>query len=274
MIDLHNHHERCGHAEGDLESVARAAQAKGVRIFGWSDHAPLFAEADDHPRPRIQMAKSSWHDYLTEAVNVRRSLLDEFPEFDVRIGAEADYIPGTEAVYREELARPELDFVLGSVHEVGQWHIYDASTWEDVKEFDEFHLGYWRNLRSAVESGLFDVISHLDAITAKVPAARSDMTAEIEATLDCMADTGVAVEINGSGVRRVGAPFPAEPLLAGLVRRGVPITYGSDAHRFDQLGMGFEAAVASLRALGRFEFVTFRQRRPVPCTLEGRPLTD
>lgn len=274
MIDLHNHHERCGHAEGDLEGVARAAQAKGVHIFGWSDHAPLFDHPDDHPRPRIQMARSSWEGYLSEAVSVRQRLQHEFPGFDVRIGVEADYIPGTEGVYADMLARPELDFVLGSVHEVGEWHIYDVSTWGGITDFDEFHRGYWRNLRAAAESGLFDVLSHLDAITAKVPAVRADMTGEIQQTLDCIADTGVAVEINGSGVRRVGSPFPAEPLLAGLVRRGVPITYGSDAHKFEQLGMGFAQAVASLRSLGRYEFVTFSQRRPVPCTLEGRQLTD
>lgn len=274
MIDLHNHHERCGHAEGDLESVALAAHARGVRVFGWSDHAPLFADPSDHPRPRIQMARSSWDGYLTEAVNVRRRLQEELPGFDVRIGVEADYVPGTEAVYAAHLAREELDFVLGSVHEVGEWHIYDTSTWDDVTDFDEFHLGYWRNLRSAAESGLFDVISHLDAITAKVPPARADMHHEMELTLDCIADTGVAVEINGSGMRRVGRPFPSEPLLAGLVRRGVPITFGSDAHNFGQLGMGFDLAVSQLRDLGRYEFVTFAGRRPVPVTLDGRPLTD
>lgn len=274
MIDLHNHHERCGHAEGDLESVARAAQAKGVHIFGWSDHAPLFGALEDHPRPRIQMARSAWGGYLAEAVAVRHKLLAEFPDFDVRIGVEADYVPGTESVYAAELARPELDFVLGSVHEVGEWHIYDTSTWSTVGDFDDFHVGYWQNLRAAAGSGLFDVLSHLDAIGAKVPPARTDMSREIELTLDAIADSGVAVEVNGSGVRRVGRPFPSEKLLAGLVRRGVPITFGSDAHRFDQLGMGFAEAVAMLRALGRREFVTFARRRPVACTLDGRLLTD
>lgn len=100
------------------------------------------------------------------------------------------------------------------------------------------------------------------------------MSRQIELTLDCIADTGVAVEVNGSGVRRVGQPFPAPPLLAGLVRRGVPITYGSDAHRHDQLGMGFDVAVTELRALGRHSFVTFVKRRPVMCTLDGRPVSD
>lgn len=263
MIDLHNHHNRCGHAEGNLEQFARGAFAKGIKVFGWSDHAPLFAHPDDRPRPRIQMAKSEWHGYLLEASELRKQLMEELPGFDVRIGVEADYIPGTEAVYRQMLARPELDFVLGSVHEVGNWHIYHPDTWDSVDDFDEFHLGYWRTVRQAAQCGLFDVISHLDAIRAKVPAAKADMSNEIQETLDCIADTGVAVEINGSGVRRVGAPFPHPALLEGLVARGVPITYGSDAHKVEGLGVGFQTAIDTLSSLGRHEFITFRQHEPV-----------
>ena len=273
MIDLHTHHERCGHAVGTLEEVARTAHAAGVRIFGWSDHAPLFADPVNQPRPRIQMAKSEWGDYLAEASAVRKKLRGELSDFDLRIGVEADYIPGTEATYRSCLDRPELDYVLGSVHEVGEWHIYIPETWDSLADPDEFHRGYWRNIRGAAQSGLFDVLSHLDAIRAKVAPARSDMSEEIEETLDCIADCGVAVEINGSGVRRTGEFFPAFNILAGLVRRDVPITFGSDAHRFDHLAMGFEAAAAALRELGRTGFVTFRKRQPEWCSLDGQVLT-
>jgi histidinol-phosphatase (PHP family) len=270
MIDLHTHHERCGHADGTLKQTARAAAAAGVRIFGWSDHAPLFADPTDHPRPKIQMAKSHWNDYLAEASAVRAQLRTELPALDLRIGVEADFIPGTEEAYRCALNRPELDYVLGSVHQVGEWHIYIPDTWTTLEDPDDFHYGYWRNLRAAAESGLFDVLSHLDAIRAKVAPARSDMTGEIEATLDCIADCRVAVEINGSGVRRTGEFFPSLDILAGLVQRGVPITFGSDAHQLQQIGMGYEAAVKALKELGREEFVTFRGRRAEWCSLEGR----
>jgi histidinol-phosphatase (PHP family) len=272
MIDLHTHHERCGHASGTLEEAARAAAAAGVRIFGWSDHAPLFADAADHPRPGIQMAKSHWDGYLSEARAVRAKLRTDLPTLDLRIGVEADFIPGTEEIYRRALARPELDYVLGSVHQVGEWHIYIPDTWGTLEDPDDFHLGYSQNLRAAAQSGLFDVLSHLDAIRAKVAPARADMSGEIEATLDCIADCGVAVEINGSGVRRTGEFFPSLDILAGLVRRGVPITFGSDAHRAEQIGMGYEAAVAALAELGRERFVTFRGRERLWCTFEGEML--
>ncbi len=264
MIDLHTHHQRCGHAEGTLESMARAAAATpGVRVFGWSDHAPLFADPDDHPRPGVQMARSQWDGYLAEACQVRSNLADELPMLDLRIGVEADYLPGTEDAYRAGLDRRELDYVLGSVHEVGTWHIYKPRTFADLPDPDAFHLGYWRSLRGAAESGLFDVLSHLDAIKAMVPPARGDMEGEIRQTLDCIADSGVAVEINGSGLSKAGELFPSPAILEGLVRRDVPITLGSDAHEAGQIGRGYAEGAALLARLGRTRVVTFRRREAV-----------
>ena len=155
--------------------MARAAHAAGVTIFGWSDHAPLFADADDHPKPGIQMARSQWDGYLAEAEQLRARLGPELPGLDLRIGVEADYLPGTETSYRSALDRSELDYVLGSVHEVGPWHIFKPATLTSLEDIDGFHRGYWRALRDAAQSGLFDVLSHLDAIKAMVPAAEGDM---------------------------------------------------------------------------------------------------
>lgn len=263
VVDLHTHHARCGHAEGTLEEVARHAHARGVGVLGWSDHAPLFAHPQDHPYPAIQMARSQWPDYLREASDVRARLGEEGLDIDLRIGIEADYLPGTEVAYREALRDPRLDYVLGSVHEANGWHVYKPATWGDLHDPDDFHVAYWRALRQAAASGLFDVLSHLDAIKAMAPAPRRDLTAEREATLDAIADADVAVEINASGIRKTGEFFPAPDLVEGLVRRGVPITFGSDAHRFDQLGADFADAAQSLRSLGRTELVTFRGRRRV-----------
>lgn len=262
MIDLHTHHERCGHASGTLESVARDAHRAGIRILGWSDHAPLFAHEEDHPAPGTQMARSEWEGYLQEAWEVRERLADELPDLDVRIGTEADYLPGTEAVYREALADDRLDYVLGSVHQVGEWHVYKRRTWGDLDDPDAFHRGYWRALRDAAASGLFDVLSHLDAIKAMVPPAREDMRDEITATLDCIAETGVAVEINGSGLRKAGELFPSPAILAELVRREVPITLGSDSHAPGHLARGYAEGAALLRSLGRHRAITFRRREP------------
>ncbi len=259
MIDLHTHHDRCGHADGSLREVADWAMARGIRVLGVSDHAPRFADPADHPRPRIQMARSEWDGYLAEAAALREALRGRL---DLRVGVEADWLPGTEATYRQALDRPELDYVLGSVHEVNGWHIYQPHTFVDADP-DAFHLGYWRAVADAAASGLFDVIAHLDAIRIMVPPPTVDLAREREAALDAIAEAGVTVEINGSGVRRDGQLFPEAPLLAGLVQRGVPISFGSDAHRADQLALGWEHACGALARLGVRRLRTFVRREPV-----------
>jgi histidinol-phosphatase (PHP family) len=270
MIDLHTHHDRCGHAEGSLGDMARWALAHGIRVLGVSDHAPRFAEAADHPRPHVQMARSQWDGYLAEAVDLRRELAGRL---DLRVGVEADYLPGTEAVYRAALDRRELDYVVGSVHEVmpggspngAAWNLFAPDSFA-AADIDDVHRAYWRTVAAAAGSGLFDVIGHLDLVR-MLPPARADLTGDVEAALDAIADAGVAAEINGSGLRRDGRPYPDASLLAGLVRRGVPITFGSDAHAPGQLGMGWPEALALLRLLGVTRWATFRERAPAPVAL-------
>jgi histidinol phosphatase-like PHP family hydrolase len=164
MIDLHTHHDRCGHAEGSLADVAGWATLRGIAVLGVSDHAPRFADPADHPLPDTQMARSQWDGYLAEAAALRDELAGRL---DLRVGVEADYLPGTEAVYRAALDRPELDYVLGSVHEVpapgGAWALFHPETYADA-DLDEVHRRYWETVAAAATSGLFDVLAHLDLV--------------------------------------------------------------------------------------------------------------
>jgi histidinol-phosphatase (PHP family) len=259
MIDLHTHHERCGHAEGSLSDVARWAIDRGIAILGVSDHAPRFADPADHPLPETQMARSAWDGYLAEATALRDELAGRL---DLRVGVEADYLPGTEAVYRAALDRPELDYVLGSVHEVpgpdGAWALFHPETYAGA-DLGEVHRRYWETVAAAASSGLFDVLAHLDLVR-MLPAPAEPPRRAIEDALDAIADAGVAVEINGSGLRRDGRPYPDASILAGLVRRGVPISYGSDAHRRGQLGQGFDEARLLLAVRGVTRLAVFRGR--------------
>ena len=259
MIDLHTHHARCGHAAGSLRDVAAWAIERGIRVLGVSDHAPRFTDPSDHPRPGIQMARSAWDDYLREASALRASTRGRL---DLRVGVEADWLPGSDDVYRTALARSELDYVIGSVHEVGPWQIYHPDSFRDADP-DAFHTGYWREVAAAAGSGLFDVIAHLDAIRVFAPPPTIDLAPARAAALDAIADAGVAVEINASGLRKDGRLFPDEALLAGLVRRGVPLTFGSDAHAAEHLGMGWAEAGTVLARHGVRRLATFVRRERV-----------
>jgi histidinol-phosphatase (PHP family) len=257
LIDLHTHHRRCGHASGNLADYAEHAAQRGFAVLGVSDHAPLFADPHNHPLPSIQMARSEYPNYLREARELREAYADRL---QLRIGIEADYIEGTEAIYREALASSDLDYVIGSVHTFAGYHVYHPGTWPPIGNRAALFAAYFDALRKAARSGLFDILAHIDAVKVFGPEVFEVAGHEIEPTLDAIAESGVVVEFNTAGVRKCGEVFPKPELARMLVERGVPFTFGSDAHRPDELGYHAPEVLALCRSLGIRELAIFKGR--------------
>ncbi len=265
-IDLHTHHKRCGHASGSLADYVHAAKANGVSTLGFSDHAPLFAHPDDHPSPKIQMARSDFGRYLNEATALQQ---EHAHELEVLVGIEADYLPGTEQVYRDALADSRVDYVIGSVHDFGPYHVYAPRRWADASDPLEIYERYFEAVQSSARSGLFDVIAHPDAIKAMGPPIDTDLTPLIEETVQVIAAQDVAVEINTSGLRKCGETFPAPWVIRALHELGVPLTYGSDAHTPQQVAHGRHHVTRLLEEIGVETLVKFRRRQRVPVSLQA-----
>jgi histidinol-phosphatase (PHP family) len=62
----------------------------------------------------------------------------------------------------------------------------------------------------------------------------------------------MAIEVNTAGLRQpqVGETYPAAAVLERACRLGIPVIFGSDAHRPADVGAGFAQAVACARAAG------------------------
>ena len=269
MIDLHTHHRRCGHAHGDLVDYVRAAVDLGLDTLGLSDHAPLLLGTADEPRPGMHMPRSAFSPYLDEAVALRR----REHRVEVLVGVEADYVAGTEGAYATLLADPRLDYVLGSVHYFDGFHVYDPVRWRGRVDVDAVHLRYHEHVRAAAATGLFDVMAHIDAIKGlghRASRAIDDAWAE---TVRVLADTGVAVEINTSGYRKCGEPFPSWAVVERLHAAGVPLTYGSDAHQPGEVHHAWASVRAGLDAIGVTQLAVVRGRRrsmmPLRCPATG-----
>lgn len=265
-LDLHNHHERCGHARGGLGAYVAHAAEIGLATLGVADHAPRFADADDHPLPGIQMARSDFPAYLAEARALRARYADRL---ELLVGVEADYLPGTEAVYREALSSAGLDYVIGSVHEWDGIHVYKPETWEG-RDRRALFAGYFEHVRQAVRSGLFDVLGHLDAVKVYGPDVFELAGDEIEPTLDAIAESGIVVELNTAGYRKCGELFPRPELVERLHARGVRFTFGSDAHRPHELTYAAEEVAALLDRVGVKELSAFRARERRSVARQGR----
>ena len=249
------------------ENVARyreAAELAGVAELGVAEHIHRFSAALEIWR----------HPFWVEEAH---DDIDAYVEFvqgsGLRLGIEADYVAGAEDRTEELLGSRPFDYVVGSVHFIGDASI-DQERW-DVWELergdpDRIWERYFAQLAAAARTGLFDVIGHPDLVkvwgTAR-PAPSRDPRHYYEPAVEAMAEAGVAAEISTAGLRKpIGELYPCEPLARMLAEAGVPFALSSDAHLPGEVGYAYDRAVRFLSEIGVDEIATFagRERRLEP----------
>jgi histidinol-phosphatase (PHP family) len=153
--------------------------------------------------------------------------------------------------------------VLGSVHFVDGWAFDDPDKRDRYSEWEirELWERYFRDLIAAAESGLADVIGHIDLVKKFGYVPEGDLGALYADVAAALAGTGVAVEVNTAGLRKPCAElYPSAKLLSALHAAGVPVTVGSDAHAPAEVGSAWDEARAALLDAGYRSAVIFRSR--------------
>jgi histidinol-phosphatase (PHP family) len=249
FFDFHSHHVRCGHAAGQISDYIDAAIACGMTEFGVSDHGPAYFKPGDHPMPGTQMASSELPHYVREAFELKKRYAGRI---DVKVGTEADYIEGKESELADILNAHSFDYVLGSVHYALNISIFSRTRWETENAADTY-AEYYRLVQAAAASGLFDILSHLTAVEAYGPPVPDDLANRLYPPVaEAVAASGCIVEVNTSGYRKMGEdePFPNRRMLRCLIAAGVPLTFGSDCHKPEEVGFGRDRVLQLLNELG------------------------
>ncbi|BEJ16060.1 hypothetical protein CspHIS471_0506650 [Cutaneotrichosporon sp. HIS471] len=130
----HSHHSHsgqfCRHAKDSLAEVVATASKRGFKVFGLSEHAPRYREADLFP----EEADLSPHDLeaaYTEFLNAAEVQRAAHPEINLLIGVECDTITHLDIAGLTKLLKDErVEYVVGSVHHVRGVSIdFDRVTW-------------------------------------------------------------------------------------------------------------------------------------------------
>jgi len=255
LYETHSHTPLCKHADGLPGEYAAVAEERGLHGLTVTCHGPL----PDGLSAKVRMRPSEFGAYLRLVEEARTEWEGRV---DVRLGLESDFLPGLEEWADALHRKADFDYVIGSVHP----HIPEYRERYHSGSWPEFHRIYFRHLAEAAETGLYDCLAHPD-IVKNLGTEEWDLEAlmpEIEAALDRIAQTGVAMELNTSGrFKKVAEMNPAPSILAAMKERDIPVVVGADAHMPERVGEGFLEAFRLLSETGYDETVYFLEREPV-----------
>jgi histidinol-phosphatase (PHP family) len=267
MIDYHLHGNFCGHATGDLAEYVEAAVAKGLTEIGFSDHLPKVVDPD----PYHAMLEENLPRYVERVLALREGNRGRIA---IKLGIEADYFEGHEAETRRLIESQPFDYVLGALHFLGDWHFTSKEGLARFASEDpvEAFPKYFEKLKRMIETGLFDVLAHPDALRRGAFQPARSMEKEHREVARLLARGGMAIEINTGGLRRgAGSVYPERSFFAACVAEGVPVTVGSDAHSPADVGKDFKSAFELLADFGVREVATYDKRRLAGVPLGTRP---
>jgi len=258
MIATYHNHTTWSDGKRSPEAMYDSAVAQGINELGISDHLTL------HPSDE----RVSWSmdpTRVEEYVQSISALRDRAPNGPVvRVGVEVDYFPGHASRIKAVLDSLELDFVVGSVHFVGE-HTIDGNPdiWAAMgdSERDDAHCRYWQLLAELAGSGLADIAAHLDLPKKFGLYTKTDMTPLVEVALDAIAGSNMVVELNTAGwYAPCAEAYPGLEILRACRRREIPVTISADAHAPSHLLRDFGHAVRVLREVGYETVARFAHR--------------
>jgi histidinol-phosphatase (PHP family) len=256
--------------QANVERYRAMASERGIAELGVSEHVYRFVQALEvwrHP---------FWASYAHDD-------LDEYCAFvrgqtDLRLGIEADFVPGREDRTANLLQARDFDYVVGSVHFIreGAVDMDDYGVWGTGRSAEEIWRRYFQTIGEAARSGLFDVLAHPDLVKVwgrERPLPEGDLRRFYELAIDGIAESGIAVEVSTAGLRkRVAELYPAPAFLQMCLQAGAPVALSSDAHRPQDVGADYDSALELLEQLGVSELCVFdhRERRLEPLGASAR----
>ncbi len=251
LVDYHTHPYAHGeksvkpaHNFNLLHRFIDQAKITGLKELGFSDHDRFLDEMN-------------WENLLEVRNNTEG--------IAIRLGLEVNYLPGLEHEIRDKISALPLDYVIGSVHCLGDWEI-DHPDYRDeynYRDIDKIYTDYFTSVKKAAASGLFDIIGHIDLV--KVFGYRPeklDISQLVKPVLEVIKQEGLVIEVNTNGLNKpVKEIYPELKILRIAYNSGVPLTFASDAHLAKRVGEKIKYAAEIIKNIGYKQIIVFDKRK-------------
>lgn len=268
ILDMHTHTDISFDGNHSAMYMCECAERAGLRGLAFTDHIDVdIYEREDSDR----RARQSYF----EAMKARAAFMGKLLVFTgVELGEATYDIPKAEKL----LNTLHYDFVVGSIHNLRgeeDFFFLDVDNTSD-EEIREILLDYFEEERRLAEWGKVDTIAHMTYPLRYIVGEHGrkvdlrDYSREIESVLRAIIHSGIALEINTSGLfQKIGSTMPGEDIV-DMYRSlgGRYITIGSDAHYGEHLGRGIREGMAIASRCGLRSLTIYQQREPIEIPME------
>lgn len=270
FCDYHVHSSFSDDSVWAMEDVIKAAIDLGLDEICFTEHVDYGIKVDidekpTHVRNGSTMTNVSYDKYFSTL----SEMIEKYKEkITIKKGLEFGVQMHTRKRYEDLVARYPLDFVLLSIHQVGDIEFYTDEFMANKSQL-EYNMAYFKEMYDVVRNYKdYSVLAHMDVMCRHDPCGElpfekiKDIVASI---LKVVISDGKGIELNTSW-HRYGLK-EATPSL-GILRLykdlgGKIITLGSDSHRKGQLSDGIKEDIELLKTLCFEEICTFDKMVPI-----------
>ena len=257
MFDYHLHSKVSFDSNGDPFKMLQAAEKAELLEICFTDHYDFNdVFVDQRDIFSIEDYKKAYASLNSNKVKIRRGVEVGLTHWNK---AEIDIL--TKAY--------DFDFIIGSVHFAGGYDPYYEEFWSHNGIDTAFEKYLLQSLKCVKAHDNFDVLGHLNYVCksthnpTKKPLYYSDYSDISDEIMKTIAQKGIGMEINTSGVDRVGDFLPSLEFIKRFRELGGEIiTVGSDAHDDTRVGQYIDGALEIAKEV--FGYVcTFENRKPI-----------
>ncbi|MGM9525637.1 MAG: histidinol-phosphatase HisJ family protein [Peptococcaceae bacterium] len=260
LIDYHLHSQFSCDSLTNMESICQTAVAAGLDEIAFTDHMDLTwpQQYENHYIHDLDNYLAAIAQYQTRYAG----------QLTIRAGVEIGLERHRLQEYQNILTQYPLDFVIGSIHEIGGIAVSQKAFFQGKSKKQVYRQYYSAILDCIRQFDNFDVIGHLDYCKRYAPFAYEpgdhliamDLITEI---LQELIQRGKGIEVNTSGYRHASAMcLPHFDILRHYHQLGgTRITIGSDSHRTQYVGYRVAETTAVLKTLGFTHISTFGHRK-------------
>ncbi len=253
-VDLHNHTILCNHATGSTDEYVEIAIKEKIKYFGFSDHAPMDFD------PKYRMNFEQMNEYEKTILCVKEKYKDYI---HILLSYEVDFLEGH---IDDRVLQANVDYLIGSVHFIDKWGFDNPEFIGEYKhkDIDKIWQEYFDAIEALAKSKLFNIVGHIDLIKVFNFMPKKEIKMIAKNAIKEIKKANMVVEINPAGFRKpIKEAYPSNDIMELLNEYDIPITFGSDAHKPNQVGFKQKEIHTLAKQYGYTKCATFIKKERI-----------